>query len=100
VCYYTQLIYLKPGREDFFHLFEEQVLPVLKKYNDSLLLRWRRTPDCVIETSVGTPYEVHLVSFASRDDFKNYAKDETRQSVLHLKDESVERVVLIEGDEI
>ena len=100
MLYYTQLIFLKPGRADVFHRFEDHVLPLLEQYNGRMLLRWRRTPDCVIESAVGDPYEVHLVAFATAADFANYVNDGTRTSFLHLKDESVERVLLIEGAQI
>jgi antibiotic biosynthesis monooxygenase (ABM) superfamily enzyme len=98
--YYTQLIFLKPGQADVFHRFEEHVLPLLEKYNGRMLLRWRRTQEGVIETAVGDPYEVHLVAFASVDDFTGYVNDDTRKSWLHLKDAAVERILLIEGVQI
>jgi uncharacterized protein (DUF1330 family) len=97
MIYFTQLIYIKPGREETFHQFEDIALPLLEKYNGKLLLRCRPDEASFIETNYGTPYEIHLVSFESPEDFKNFANNPDRQSYLHLKEQSVERIVLIEG---
>ena len=95
--YYTQLVFVRPGREEAFHEFEDHVLPLLAKYGGQLLLRWRYTPGVAIDTVVGHPYEIHLVTFPTADDFRRYANDDTRSSYLHLKSSAVERVMLIEG---
>lgn len=95
--YYTQLIFVREGHEETFHTFEDHVLPLLAKYNGQLLYRARPSTDAVIASSVGHPYEVHLISFAAREDFEAYVRDPERQKRLHLKEESVERVLLIEG---
>lgn len=97
MLYYTQFIYIKPGREEQFHLFEEKVLPLLARYNGSLLYRVRPGRGAVVETSVEYPYEVHLVAFESKEDFMAYANDDERKKYLALKNESVEKVILIEG---
>lgn len=97
MLFYTQLIFIKQGKEAPFLQFEDHVLPLLEQYNGKLLLRWRRTQDCVIEDGVDNPYELHLVSFETREDFVRYAQDETRKQYLALKDASVEKVMLIEG---
>lgn len=97
MIYFTQLIYIKPGEEATFHQFEDIALPLLEKHNGKLLLRCRPDEASFIETNYGKPYEIHLVSFESPEDFKNFANNPDRQSYLHLKEKSVERVVLIEG---
>ena len=95
--YYTQLVFVRPGWEDAFHEFEDHVLPLLAKYGGQLLLRWRHTPGVAIDSAVGNPYEIHLVTFPTADDFRKYAGDDTRTNYLHLKNDAVERVMLIEG---
>ncbi|MCC6460804.1 MAG: DUF1330 domain-containing protein [Saprospiraceae bacterium] len=100
MLYYTQLIYLKPGGEADFLAFEDLVLPLLEKYRGQLLLRWRSTPEAVIESNCGDPYEVHLVSFETVSDFQQYARDAVRQQHLPLKDRSVEKILLIEGRQL
>ncbi len=97
MIYFTQLIYIKPGKEAAFHQFEDIALSLLEKHNGKLLLRCRPDAASFIETNYGKPYEIHLVSFESPEDFKNFASNPARQSHLHLKEESVERSVLIEG---
>jgi uncharacterized protein (DUF1330 family) len=96
MLYYIQVIYVKEGQDDQFNLFESHVLPLLKKYNGTLIYRVRPAKDQVIET-VGYPYELHLVTFPSRDDFKAYGADKERLQYLHLKEASIEKVLLIEG---
>ncbi|MBS1533159.1 MAG: DUF1330 domain-containing protein [Bacteroidetes bacterium] len=97
MLYYTQLIFIKEGQEDKFNLFESHVLPLLERHNGTLLYRVRPTDDCVIETSMDKPYEVHLVSFPAREDFEAYAKDNDRLKYMHLKEASIEKALLIEG---
>jgi uncharacterized protein (DUF1330 family) len=100
MVYYTQLVYLKPGQADLFHQFEKGVLSLLEKHNGRMLVRWRRTDQGVIESAIGHPDEIHLLSFTSAEDFRNYVDDEMRMSVLHLKEASVERTLLIQGEQI
>ncbi|MBS1526742.1 MAG: DUF1330 domain-containing protein [Bacteroidetes bacterium] len=95
--YYTQLIFIKYGQEDQFNLFESHVLPLLHKHNGVLLYRVRPTYDCTIETALGQPYELHLVSFPSRQDFDAYARDPDRLKYMDLKNASIEKAMLIEG---
>lgn len=97
MIYYTQLIYIKPGKEKVFEEYENKVLPILAKYEGSLLLRVRPNANSLIDSSIDIPYEIHLVSFPDRKSFDNYAGDETRKSVLALKEESTLHVLLIEG---
>src|ERR1700739_3795777 len=97
MLYYTQLIFVKQGQEDQFNLFESYVLPLLERHNGTLLYRVRPTDDCVIEASMDKPYELHLVSFPTREDFESYAKDNDRLKYMHLKEASIEKAQLIEG---
>ncbi|MBS1500872.1 MAG: DUF1330 domain-containing protein [Bacteroidetes bacterium] len=97
MLYYTQVIFIKEGQEDQFNLFESHVLPLLERHNGILLYRVRPTDDCIIETAMGEPYELHLVSFPSREDFEGYAKDPERLKYMDLKNASIEKALLIEG---
>ena len=97
MLFYTQLIYIHEGKESVFHTFEDRVLPLLGRYNGKLLYRVRPELQNVVATNVDHPYELHLVSFATREDFIAYANDKERQQYLSLKNESVAKVVLIEG---
>jgi len=97
MLYYTQLIFVKEGKEDQFNLFESYVLPLLTRYNGVLLYRVRPADDAVIETTIGKPYELHLVSFPTREDFEGYSKDNDRLKYMDLKNDSIEKAMLIEG---
>lgn len=97
MIYFTQLIYIKKGQEDIFHQFEDIAIPTIKKYNGRLLLRVRPGDSTFIEASIDKPYEIHLVEFDSEQDFQNFMADEERKKFLHLKEQSIESSVLIQG---
>ena len=96
----TQLIYIKPGKEEIFDSFESIALPLIARYNGRLLMRVRPDPSAFIEGKEAPPYEIHLVSFPTEKDFEAFGKDPERAASLHLKEESVDRIVLIRGARI
>ncbi|NIJ54199.1 DUF1330 domain-containing protein [Dyadobacter arcticus] len=98
MIYYTQLIFIKEGKESAFHFFEDQVLPLLQRHNGELVYRVRPTVSSVVATTLGFPYEIHLVIFTDRKSFEGYRDDPDRLKHMHLKDESVEKIILIEGN--
>ena len=97
MLYYTQVIFVKEGKEDQFNLFESHVLPLLKKYNGILVYRVRPAESAVIESTMDRPYELHLVTFPEKEDFLAYAGDKERLQYMHLKEGAIEKVLLIEG---
>jgi len=97
MIYYTQLIFIKPGCEREFHAFEENVLPLLKGHNGELVYRIRPAKSAFIESSRELPYEIHLVTFNSKADFMGYAADPKRLDFIEMKNNSVEKIILIEG---
>ncbi|MEO6286973.1 MAG: DUF1330 domain-containing protein [Dyadobacter sp.] len=97
MIYFTQLIFIKEGKENTFHSFEDHVLPLLQRHNGELLYRVRPPRSSVVTTTLDYPYELHLVSFTDRESFEGYRDDPDRLKYMHLKDESVERIMLIEG---
>jgi len=97
MTYITQLIYIKEGQEMVFHQFENVAIPIISKYNGRLLLRIRPHENSYIENSIDKPYEVHLVEFKSDQDFKNFMQDDERKKFLHLKEQSIESSILIQG---
>jgi len=100
MIYITQLIYIKEGQEAVFHQFEDIAIPAISKYNGRLLLRVRPDDQSMIEDNIGKPYEIHLVEFDSESDFENFKQDEERKKFLHLKDQSVESILLIKGTKL
>lgn len=82
--------------ENAFNLFEEKVIPLLEKYNGRLLYRIRPTKDYLIE-AIDNPYEIHIIEFQNKDDFESYINGKDRIKHIKLKDESIEKIQLIEG---
>lgn len=97
MIYITQLIYLKEGQEKVFHQFEDIAIPIISKYNGRLLLRVRPDDKAFIEYHMDKPFEIHLVAFASEQDFENFKQDEERKQFLHLKEQSIMASILIKG---
>lgn len=97
MIYYTQLIYIRKGCEETFHRFEDAVLPLLKTHGGELVYRLRPDAGSVIAGAGELPYEVHLVTFESQEGFEGYKNDPERLKHMDLKNESVEKVLLIEG---
>lgn len=97
MIYLTQLIYIKEGKENVFHQFEDIAMPAILRYNGRLLLRVRPDKTSVIENNIERPYEIHLVEFDTEQDFENFKQDEERRKFLHLKEQSVRLTLLIKG---
>jgi hypothetical protein len=94
MIYITQLIYIQEGQEEIFYQFEEVAMPLITKYNGNLLLRVQPTK---IAGSMETPFEIHLVSFNSEEDFLRFMQDEERKKFLHLKEQAIRSVLLLRG---
>lgn len=97
MVFVTQLIYLHPGKEGVFDEFESVAIPLIRKHGGELLLRVRPTANDVIERSMDIPYEIHIATFPSDEALVAFAKDEARERVLHLKDDSVRSSLLVRG---
>ena len=52
MIYITQLIYVKPGKEDLFLQFEDKVLPIMYSYEGEMLYRIRPEKDSFIDLNV------------------------------------------------
>ena len=100
MIFITQLVYIIEGQEMVFHQFEEIAIPAILRYNGRLLLRVRPTETTFIEHHIDKPYEIHLVEFASEQDFEDFKQDEERKQFLHLKDQSIKSVLLIKGTKL
>src|SRR5689334_13044429 len=100
MIYITQLIYIKPGYQEVFDQFESITIPIISKYNGKLLLRVRPSDHNFIERNIESPYEIHLVEFASDTDFQNFMKDEERKQFLHLKEKSIQASLLFKGEKV
>lgn|SRR5690606_28970606 len=97
MIFLTQLIYIKSGQEAVFNEFESIAIPIISNYNGQLILRVRPEKSAYIESTVEMPYEIHLVKFNSEKDLQNFMLDEERKKFIHLKEQSIDNVVLIKG---
>ena len=100
MIYITQLIYIIEGQENVFDEFENIAILTILKYNGQLLLRIRPNENSFIEHHIEKPYEIHLVEFASEQDFENFKHDEERKKFLHLKEQSIKTTILIQGKKL
>jgi len=100
MIFITQLVYIKPGQESIFHQFEDIAIPAILKYNGRLLLRVRPADNAFIEHHIDKPYEIHLVEFEAEESFENFKHDEDRKKFLHLKEQSIQSVLLIKGTKV
>lgn len=96
----TQLIFIIEGQEKIFDEFERIAIPIISKYNGRLLLRVRPSDSAYIESHMDKPYEIHLVEFATRQDFDDFKQDDERKKFLHLKEQAIKSVILIEGSKL
>ena len=100
MIFITQLIYIKEGQENLFQQFEGIAIPAISKYNGRLLLRVRPDTHSIIENNIDKPYEIHLVEFDTEQDFQNFMHDEERKKFLHLKEQSIQSVMMIKGTKV
>jgi hypothetical protein len=100
MIYYTQLIFIKQGCETEFNLFEAKVLPLLKNHNGNLVYRIRPDRSSLIEGTGELPHEIHIVTFGSKTDFEGYKNDPQRLAFMDLKNRSVQKIILIQGEEL
>jgi len=100
MIYLTQLIFVKEGKEEVFHEFENFAIPLMEKYNGKIIHRLRPSKETYISSSAEQPYEIHFISFDSENDLAEFLKDDTRQNFMHLKNESVQSSLLIKGEKM
>jgi uncharacterized protein (DUF1330 family) len=97
MLYLTQLVYVHDGQERAFQAFEDVAIPLISRYGGELLLRIRPNPESIVTAEIEVPYEIHVVRFQSEDDFSMFSNDNDRRRVLHLKNVSVRRSLLVRG---
>ncbi len=100
MLYLTQLIYLQPGQEKTFDEFEAVAIPLIAKYNGTLLFRLRPGAEDFIESQIERPYEIHFVNFPAESDFRAFMADEERRQFLHLKEAAIRSSFLVKGEKL
>lgn len=101
MIYLTVLLFIKTGKESVFEEYENTVLPILKEYNGIIIHRLRPNYENYIGNSTEEqPYEIHLISFPSNNDFKAYLQDSKRLSFNSLKDDSLKYSYIYKGEKL
>ncbi|MFY0598865.1 MAG: DUF1330 domain-containing protein [Cyclobacteriaceae bacterium] len=100
MIYLTMMIFIKDGKENIFHQFEELAIPIMNDYKGKLIYRIRPTKETFISHEEEMPYEIHFISFDSEQDFTNFTKDERRKDFLHLKADSIKSSFLVKGKKV
>lgn len=88
-------LFVKEGKEEVFLNYESLVLPLLERHNGKLLYRIRPLKDQYINAPDEYPYEIHLVTFNSKNDFEKYKNDGERMKHAPLFRDSVLRVLMV-----
>lgn len=101
MVYITQLLFVKKGKENAFLGFEEKVIPLMNTHNGRIVYRIRPTKETYISfEQEELPYEIHIVSFDTEKDFRNYLNDDSRLKFMHLKEESIKTTITIKGGKL
>ena len=97
MIYLTQLIYVKPGKENLFIEFENHVIPLMKLHGGVMIQRVRPIPENYIEGEEIKPYEIHFMSFQDEQAITDYSSDPRRLKYMKMKEDSIESIVLVKG---
>ena len=90
-------MYVKAGREEAFQQFEQKAAAIMRDYGGRIDKAIRPEPAGGIDD---VPYEVHLVSFPSDDQFANYRRDRRTQELAFERDNCVRHTRLILGRDL
>ena len=73
------------------------MIPLMEKYGGKVLYRIRPEKEAFINQVDETPYEIHFVSFENEAQLNQYIADGSRKKYIHMKEESVESMLLVKG---
>jgi uncharacterized protein (DUF1330 family) len=89
-------LFIHPGREVEFRQFETEAARIMKKYGGQIEHVIRPTAS----GSGGTlPYEIHVVTFPSREQFEAYRTDPDLTTFAALRQIAISRTDVIMGEE-
>ncbi|GAA3587807.1 hypothetical protein Q4Q39_18285 [Flavivirga amylovorans] len=97
MVYLTVLLFVKEGKETIFNEYESLILPIINDYSGTLIYRIRPTQDNFVSSEGELPYEIHVVSFATDQDFANFINDDKRKRFVNLKEDSIKSTFLVKG---
>ena len=93
--YFTILIYIKEGKEELFHSYEKQALPLIEKSGGRFELMMK--PEAV-NGDLNLPDEIHVLSFDTEDGFNKYRQDPKSIELAPLRIESVSNAIFLRGN--
>lgn len=85
-------LYIHPGQEREFRLFEDQAARIMARYGGEIVVAFR--------PEGGEPYEVHLVRFPDRERFEAYRQDPELLSLAGLRERAIARTEILAGEEV
>ena len=100
MIYITQLIFIKEGKEKTFLEFEAFAIPLMEKYNGTMIYRLRPNKQSFVSEHKELPYEIHFISFASEKNLTNFMNDDSRLEFVPLKNESIKSSIIIKGEKL
>ncbi|MCB0542067.1 MAG: DUF1330 domain-containing protein [Lewinellaceae bacterium] len=100
MIYITQLVFVKEGKEEIFQAFEDFAIPLMEKYGGRMLYRIRPEKDTFISCESEAPYEIHVISFETEQDLRDFMNDDSRLRFIHLKEASVKAMLLVKGEKM
>ena len=74
---------------------KEALLPHLQKLGGKLLYRFRPNEKSIMHSDGDPPYEIHIITFNSKEELQNYLENDERKKYLHLKEDSVSTILSI-----
>ena len=97
LIYLTQVLFVREGKEELFHQFEDVAIPLMEEYGGRVLYRLRPDAAAYVSAEEELPYEIHFLSFPSDEQLEAFMSDPRRVESAHLKDESVRSALLVQG---
>lgn len=89
-------LFIHPGREVEFRQFETEAARIMKKHGGQIAHVIRPTASSAGEP---LPYEIHIVTFPSREQFEAYRTDLELASFAALRQLAIARTDVITGEE-
>jgi len=89
-------LFIHPGQEVEFRQFETEAARVMKKYEGRIEQVIRPSASVPLGSS---PYEIHIVSFPSMEQFEAYRGDVELAKLAPLRQSTIARTEIVIGEE-
>lgn len=92
------LVFVYEGKESEFLKYENLVLPLLGSYHGKIMYRIRPTKESIVSAEGELPFEVHVLSFPSKQKFEAYLLDSDRKKFENLQKEAIKTTFVIKEE--